>query len=174
MLLACLVVAGAGMAQTAPAPEAPATGGFAERLLAWGRQHPQLAASLRRRLAGADPRGDAPARDPEASLGTLQQEVEAWLVAHAGQLTDLEELPETGSQDQLERVLMLRRHLLARVAGPVDQAAGDPDAPGDLLAGAWRGVTGVAGALWSRLVPGAAAPADEPDLVIEPGGPESP
>lgn len=79
-------------------------------LARWGREHPELAASLRRHLAEAAGR-------PEADLTDLHLGIDDWLAENADELADLQGLTLSEDQDELIKVLELRRGLTRKLTG---------------------------------------------------------
>lgn len=94
-----------------------------QALSEWGRDHPELAASLRRHLAEA-------AGKPGADLGDLHLGIDAWLQENATDLAEWQGLTLAEDEDDLVKVLELRRGLTRRLAESTRSAApGEADAP---------------------------------------------
>lgn len=85
---------------------------FAEELLAWSKDHPGLAATLRGELSKAlgqdEDSGSAP-------VDMLRDGLQAWLEAHSEEIATIQGLTDTASEDELFEVLELRGTLLQEV-----------------------------------------------------------
>lgn len=103
--------------------EAGAAGDPKAALWRWRREHPRLAESLWRRL-GATLAAD------RVEAGDLHETVDAWIGENAAELASWQELPLADTQDELVRVLSVRRGLLGRVGSRVGETL---DQPGRLL-----------------------------------------
>jgi hypothetical protein len=129
-----------------------------QALVQWGREHPELAASLRKHLAEATGR-------PDADLTDLHRGIDAWLQENASELAEWQDLTLTEDEDDLVRVLELRRGLTRRLA---ENATGNEAGPDPAPASSERILEISEGHDGPH--PGLETPHIEPGLEFIPGG----